>query len=166
MILINLLPTALLSWFVGIILFLGIAGTLVSIFIKFIPFPFNTTIELYRLPIQLASVLLLVVGVYFMGGLAVEKEWRGKVAVAELRAEIAEKESKKVNTVIETRTVEKIKYITKKGQTIIKLVPTYITKEIDKKCTLTEADAIAVKKIHDAAALNDLNALTDAGVTK
>ena len=155
MFLIHLLPTALLPWAIGIILSLGIIGVLASTFIKFIPPPLNATIELYRIPLQIISTLLLVYGVYFTGGVAIEKEWRAKVAVAEARVTAAEKESKKVNTIIVEKIVERIKYVKEKQEVIIKQIPKYITAEVDAGCKITDA----VVQIHDAAALNNLGAL-------
>jgi hypothetical protein len=85
----------------------GLAGTLSSYFIRFIPplFP-------YAGLVKTLGIVLLVVGVYFRGGYGVEMEWRAKVAEVEAKVAAAEAKSKEVNTVIQKVYVDKIKLVT------------------------------------------------------
>ena len=48
------------DWFWTLVLISGIIGTLATWVLKFIPF-----VSTYRLPIQVASIIALVAGVYF-----------------------------------------------------------------------------------------------------
>lgn len=102
----SLIPDSFLLWFVNILLFVGLAGTLIGFFIKFIPF-----VNTYRLPVQIVSIVLLVAGVYFKGGYATEMAWRDKIKAAEERAAIAEEKAKETNVKIQTKIVEKIKVV-------------------------------------------------------
>ena len=58
----------------------------------------------YQLGFKLAGIALLVLGVYFRGGLAVETEWRERVVAVEARLALAEKASADANVKIEQNT--------------------------------------------------------------
>ena len=62
---------------------------------------------------QIGSVLLLI-GVFFEGGLGVEMICRAKIADMQAKIKIAEQQSKEVNTKIETKIVERVKVIKEK----------------------------------------------------
>ena len=101
----------------------GIVLTGVAFFIKTLPF-----INQYRIPAQVLGIALLTLGVYFRGGYAVEQEWRDRVAEVEAKLRVAEQQSAKENTRIETRIVKKTEYITRRGQDIVQYVDREIVK--------------------------------------
>jgi hypothetical protein len=141
---ISLIPDSLLIWFINILLIAGLTGTVAGFFIKFIPF-----INQYRFPIQIASVVALVIGVYFKGGYATEMAWRDKIKAAEERAAIAEKKAEETNVKIQTKIVEKIKVV----KDVQYVIQEKIIKEkeiIDKDCRVPQ---VAVD-IHNNAAKN------------
>ena len=72
--------------------------------------------------------MLLALGVYFRGGLAVEQQWRERVAEVEAKLKAAEEQSTAANTEIETKAKETIKYI--RGRT--EIVREYVDREIVK----------------------------------
>jgi 4-hydroxyphenylpyruvate dioxygenase-like putative hemolysin len=80
----------------------------------------------YQLPFKVLGIALLVAGVYFRGGYAVEAEWRERVAEVEQKLQAAEAESAKENVRIQERVVKKTEYITRRGQDIIQ----YVDREI------------------------------------
>jgi hypothetical protein len=82
----------------------------------------------YQLPFKILGIALLVLGVYLRGGLAVEAEWRERVAEVESRLKVAEQQSVKENTRIETRVVKKTEYITRRGQDIVQYVDREVVK--------------------------------------
>lgn len=140
----SLIPDSLLLWFVNILLFAGLVGTVAGFFIKFIPF-----VNTYRLPVQIVSIVLLVAGVYFKGGYATEMAWRDKIKAAEERAAIAEEKAKETNVKIQTKIVEKIKVV--KQIQIVNQERIVKEKEyIDKDCRVPQ---VAVD-IHNDAAKN------------
>ena len=141
---ISLIPDSILIWFINILLVVGLAGTVVSFFIKFIPF-----VNQYKLPIQIASVILLVAGVYFKGGYATEMAWRDKVKDAEERAAIAEQKAQETNTVIQTKIIEKVKVV-KEIQVVNQERIVKEKEYIDKDCKVPQ---VAVD-IHNDAAKN------------
>jgi hypothetical protein len=82
----------------------------------------------YQLPFRFLGIALLVAGVYFRGGYAVEAEWRERVAEVEAKLAVAEQKSVDANTKIDTAAKEKIRVI--RGQT--QIVRQYIDREVVK----------------------------------
>jgi hypothetical protein len=117
----HFLPDALILWICNTVLFVGIALTVTAFFIKRIPI-----INQYRTPAQVLGIALLVLGVYWRGGYAVEQEWRERVAEVEAKVAAAEAQSKEENVKIVTKVVTKTQVIKTRGETITK----YIDREI------------------------------------
>jgi len=82
----------------------------------------------YQLPFRFLGIALLVLGVYFRGGLAVEEQWRERVAEVEAKLKVAEEKSAATNQKIDTVAREKIRVI--RGQT--QIVRQYIDREVVK----------------------------------
>lgn len=95
--------------------------TVTAFFIRRIP-----VINQYRTPAQILGIALLVMGVYWRGGYAVEQEWRERVAEVEARVAAAEAKSAEENVKIVTKVVTKTQVIRTRGETITK----YIDREI------------------------------------
>jgi hypothetical protein len=112
------------DWFWTLVLISGIVGTLATWVLKFIPFVSN-----YRLPIQVASIIALIVGVYFQGVIANEAKWQEKIAELQEKVAEAEVKSKETNVVVQEKIVTKTKVIKEKGKDIIN----YVDREVVKK---------------------------------
>ena len=144
----HFLPTALILWICNIVLLAGLLLTTVAFFIKRIP-----VINQYRIPAQVLGIALLVLGVYWRGGYAIEQEWRERVAKVEARAAAAEAKSAEENVKIVTKVVTKTQIIRTRGETITK----YIDREIVKYDTKfapggqCEIPREFIKAINDAA---------------
>lgn len=119
----HLLPDSLILWFCNILLAAGVVFAGVAFFIKTLPF-----INQYRIPAQVLGIALLVLGVYFRGGLAVEQTWRGRVAEVEVKLAAAQAESAKETVKIVEKVVKKTEYITRRGQDIVQYVDREIVK--------------------------------------
>jgi predicted membrane metal-binding protein len=120
----QLLPDALILWFCNILLLVGAVLTLAGFFVHRLPFLYQ-----YQLPFRVIGIALLVLGVYFRGGYAVEAEWRERVADLEAQLKTAQEESAKVNTVIQERVVTKTRVVKEKADAIIERVE--VIKEVD-----------------------------------
>jgi hypothetical protein len=120
----QLLPDALILWFCNILLLVGAVLTLAGFFVHRLPFLYQ-----YQLPFRVIGIALLVLGVYFRGGYAVEAEWRERVAELESQLKTAQEESAKVNTVIQERVVTKTRVVKEKADAIIERVE--VIKEVD-----------------------------------
>ena len=81
------LPDSFILYVVYSAIVLGAVGLLASYIIKVIPF-----LNIYRIPIQILSILLLTAGVYWYGGYSTEMWWRGETA--RLQEEIRKSEER------------------------------------------------------------------------
>ena len=114
------------------LLLTGVALTVAGFFAHRI-----SLVSQYQLPFKVLGIALLVLGVYFRGGLAVEAEWRERVAEVEAKLRVAEQQSAKENTRIETRVVKKTEYIKTRGQDIVQYVDREVTK-YDATCAIPQ----------------------------
>ena len=112
-------------WIFYAILGIGLIGLAVTYLLRFIPLP---AIYIYKTPIQLISVALIVLGTFMSGAISNEEAWLAKVKELEVKIQAAEVESEKENVKIETKVVTKTQIVKERGQDIIK----YVDKEIIK----------------------------------
>jgi hypothetical protein len=127
-----------------IILAVGIVGTITGFVLNFIPF-----IKQYSFPIQVISVLILTLGVYLQGGLAVKNDLDREVAGLKVKLAQAESQSEKINTIVVTRVVTKREVVREKGETVIQYIDREVVKYND-RCEIPK-EAITA---HNAAAQN------------
>ena len=111
------------DWFWTLVLISGIVGTLVTWVLKFIPFVAN-----YRLPIQVASIIALVVGVYFQGVIANEEKWKNEIAEMQKKVDEANAQAALTTRAIETKVEFKTKVVREKGKDIIQYVDREVVK--------------------------------------
>jgi DNA-binding protein YbaB len=104
----------------------------------------------YQLPFKVLGIALLVAGVYFRGGYAVEAEWRERVAEVEAKLAQAEQQSQQANVVIEKKGKDRIRVIKEKGEVIKQYIDREITK-YDNTCVIPDE----VVRAHNAAARNE-----------
>ena len=119
----HFLPDALILWICNTVLLAGILLTVTAFFVQRIPI-----INQYRIPAQVLGIALLVMGVYWRGGYAIEQEWRERVAAVEAKVAAAEAQSKEANTKIVTKVVTKTQVIRTRGADIVKYVDREIVK--------------------------------------
>jgi hypothetical protein len=140
------------NWIFHAILLAGSMGLIASFILNFIP-----TFKLYHLPIQVISVLLIALGVWFQGAMSNQAEWEAKVKDLEVKIAEAQAQSQEENIKIVTKTVKQIQIVREKGQDII----TYVDKEVVKdrevikfveNCPIPEI----IISTHNAAALNKI----------
>lgn len=74
----------------------------------------------YKLPAEVVGIVLLVVGAFFYGGHGVQKAWLDRVAELEAKVKAAESKSQIVNTVIQTKIVERVKIVEKQVEVVKK----------------------------------------------
>ena len=120
------------NWFFYLILSIGIISFVITYLIKFIQIP---AIYVYRTPIQIISVLMIIFGVYMAGSIANNETWLSKVN--EVKAKLAEAEAKGAQETV--KVVEKVVYkeriVRQKGQDVIKYVDREVVK-YDNKCEI------------------------------
>ena len=116
----HFLPDSIILWFCNILLLTGIAATVAGFVAHRVP-----ALWQYQLAFKLGGILLLVLGVYFRGGLAVETEWRERVTAVEAKLAVAEKASAAANSQIDTRVQKQV--------TSIRQRMTYVKQYVDRE---------------------------------
>jgi hypothetical protein len=120
----NFLP----DWIFHLIVLAGLAGLVLSTFLlKWIPL-----VSQYKLPVQIGSIVALIVGIWFEGGISNEHKWLERVAELEAKIAVAEAQSKQENVKIVEKVVKKTEYITRRGQDIVQYVDREIVKYDEK----------------------------------
>jgi hypothetical protein len=131
---------------------MGSLGLIASFILNFIP-----AFKLYHLPLQVVSVLLIALGIWFEGAMSNQAEWEAKVKDLEVKVAEAQAQSQETNVKIVTKTVKQIEVVREKGRDII----TYVDKEVVKdkevikfveNCPIPEI----IIETHNAAALNKI----------
>ena len=111
----SLIPDSIFVWIYYILTILGVSLYIGSKLVKLIPF-----MGQYKLPAELVGVTLLVAGAYLFGGYGVQKAWLERVAELENKIKAAESKSQEVNTVIQTKIVERVKVVEKRVEVVKK----------------------------------------------
>ena len=138
------------NWIFHTVLIVGVLGLISSFVLNFIP-----SFRLYHLPIQVFSVLLIAVGVWFQGAMSNQAEWEAKVAEMQVKVAEAEAKSQEENVKIITKTVKKLELVRTKGQDIINYVDREVVKDREvikfvENCPIPQI----IINAHNAAALN------------
>lgn len=129
----HFLPNSIILWFCNILLITGIVVTTAGLVAHRIPALWS-----YQLGFKLGGIALLVLGVYFRGGLAVEAEWRERVAAVEAQLKIAEEKSTEANTQIEQKTQKKTTEIRQRMTYVRQYVDREVVKYND-QCSIPQA---------------------------
>ena len=133
MFILHFLPDSVILWFCNILLLTGIMATAAGWVAHRIP-----VLWPYQLGFKLAGIALLVLGVYFRGGLAVETEWRERVAAVEARLAEAEKASAEANSQIDTRVQKQVTSIRQRMTYVRQYVDREVVKYND-QCSIPQA---------------------------
>ena len=126
MFLLNFLP----DWIFYASAFVGVIGTVLIIsFGNLIPIQ-------YKLGLQMLFVILLAIGLFFIGAISNEESWQLKVKEMEVKIAKQEVVAAEITPEVITKYIDRVKIVEGKTHEIIKKVPVYITKESDDKCTI------------------------------
>jgi hypothetical protein len=141
---IGLLP----DWAFHIVVATGAVLILASWILKRIPF-----INQYNFPVLLVGLFLTIIGVYYEGGRGIQAAWEARVKDMEAKVQVAEAKSREVNTVIETRVVEKVKIVKEKTNANKQIIKEVAGAQLDAKCELPESTVVLV----NAASKNEVS---------
>jgi heterodisulfide reductase subunit B len=132
-----------LTYLVHLILVIGLIGSILATIAKRFSYIAKFVAPLF--------FILFLVGVYLEGNLNGKKDYINAVNSLNKKIEEAEGKSAKVNEVIKTVYVDRVKIIKEKSEDNVKYVEKIVTK-YDNLCTLSNA-AI---KLHDSASQNEM----------
>ena len=130
------------DWIFHLVVIIGLLGLLGSFFFGFIPF-----FGKYTIPIKIVSIILLVVGVWFEGGISNNNAWLEKVHELEKKVAEAEVKSAQANTALTTTIAQKNKEIAS-VQANLKSKIKQFTSIMDSECKVPEQ---AINVLNEAA---------------
>ena len=141
--LLQLIPDSIFVWSTYLLFGAGVVLYVASKLVSWIPL-----IGQYRLPAELMGVLALVIAAYFSGGIS----YREQIAEMKQRVKIAEERSQQVNTVIETKIVEKVKVVKQNVYITREIVKEAAGQQLDAQCSLPRSTV----SLHDSASGNQV----------
>lgn len=125
--LINWLP----YWVFYLVLIVGVLGIVASYVLKAIPF-----VGAHAMGIQVAGILLTILGVWFAGGIAKDREYQERITDLKLQVAKAEKEAAEANAKIEYVYVDRIKVVEKIKYEVIGSIRQN-SNELDANCKIS-----------------------------
>ena len=141
--LLQLIPDGIFVWLTYLLFAAGLVLYVASKLVSWIPL-----MGQYRLPAELMGVLVLVIAAYFYGGIS----YREQIAEMKQRVRIAEEQSQKVNTVIETKIIEKVKVVKQNVYITREIVKEAAGRQLDAQCSLPRSTV----SLHDSASGNEV----------
>jgi hypothetical protein len=111
------------NWIFYAIFFAGILGVIATYVLGFIPF-----LSAYKIPIQVISIIAIVVGTYMAGAISNEESWLAKVKDVEAKVAEVQIQSAKENIKIVEKVVKKIEIVKLQGAEVIKYVDREVVK--------------------------------------
>lgn len=118
-------------WVFYLVLVLGVLGIVASYVLKTIP-----TVSKHAMSIQVAAILLTVVGVWFAGGIAKDREYRERIAALQLEIAKSEKRAAEANAEIEYVYVDRVQVVEKVRYQVVGSIREY-SNELDANCTIS-----------------------------
>jgi len=141
--LLQLIPDGIFVWITYLLFAAGVVLYVASKLVSWIPL-----MGQYRFPAELAGVLALVIAAYFYGGVS----YREQIAEMKQRVRIAEEKSQQVNTVIETKIIEKVKVVKQNVYITREIVKEVAGQQLDTQCSLPRSTI----SLHDSASGNQV----------
>ena len=141
--LLQLIPDGIFVWITYVLFGVGVVLYVASKLVSWIPL-----MGQYRLPAELVGVVALVIAAYFYGGIS----YREQIAEMKQRVRIAEEKSQQVNTVIETKIIEKVKVVKQNVYITREIVRDTAGQQLDAQCSLPRSTV----SLHDSASGNEI----------
>jgi hypothetical protein len=143
-----------MSWFdfipnivLHLILLGGVVGTVLTTLFSKIPF-----VGLYLKQIRIASIVALLLGLWFNGYIAREDFWQQKFAQMKLEAAQREAESTQATVRVVTKYIDRTTVIKDTSDATIKAIPQLIGKDADAACNVPNGFVV----LHDSAAKGEV----------
>jgi hypothetical protein len=141
--LLQLIPDGIFVWITYLLFGVGVILYVASKLVSWIPL-----MGQYRLPAEVVGIVAVVIAAYFYGGVS----YREQVAEMKQRVRIAEERSQQVNTVIETKIIEKVKVVKENVYITREIVRDTAGRQLDTQCSLPQSTI----SLHDSASRNEV----------
>ena len=102
---------------------------------------------------QAASILVLLVSVWFLGGISNNASWEARVKELEIKLTTAQNKSAVVNTQIVTEVVTKIQKVKEIVYVNKEVIREVVAKQIDLQCTIP----VSAISVHNSASQNEVS---------
>ena len=139
----QLIPDSIFVWITYLLFAAGVILYVASKLVSWIPL-----MGQYRLPAELAGVVALIIAAYFYGGI----NYRDQIAEMKQQIQIAEEKSQQVNTVIETKIIEKVKVVKENVYITREIIKEVAGQQLDTQCSLPQSTV----SLHDSASRNEV----------
>ena len=141
--LLQLIPDGIFVWLTYLLFAAGVILYVASKLVSWIPL-----MGQYRFPVELTGVVVLVIAAYFYGGVS----YREQITEIKQQLRIAEEKSQQVNTVIETKIIEKVKVVKENVYITREIVKEVAGQQLDAQCSLPRSTI----SLHDSASRNEV----------
>lgn len=120
------------DWIFYLMFFAGLLGFVATYVMKFIPF-----VYVYKTPIQVASVILISIGLYMSGAISNNESWEKRVREMEAKVAEAQVQAANENVKIVEKVVTKIQVIKERNNDIIQYVNANLV-QYDETCKIPQ----------------------------
>lgn len=130
-----------------LLLLAGVVGTVLTTLFSTIPF-----VGLYLKQIRIASIIALLVGIWFNGYIAREDYWQGKFAEMKVEAAKREAASAEATVKVVTKYIDRVTVVKETSDATVKTIPKLISQDADAKCVVPNGFVV----LHDSAAKGEV----------
>ena len=130
------------DWIFYFILLSGVVGFALTYLLKYLPIPF---IYMYKTPIQLGSLIAIIVGTFMSGAAYDNRAWEDRVHELESKIKVAEQKSIEANAVIDAKVEEETVKIVEKRIVLKEYVDRVLTTK-DASCEIPKEFIEVVNK--------------------
>ena len=120
------------DWIFYVILLIGVVGYFATYLLKYIPLPF---VSMYRLPIQLVSIVCIIIGTFMAGSIHDNESWQARVKEMQDKVVVVEQQSKVANDTINEKSRQKAVQIQQKTTIVTQYIESSLKKH-DNECTI------------------------------
>lgn len=98
----------------------------------------------YSIIIKLVALLLILICTFYAGKRINDNQWLAKVHELEQKVAVADEKSKAINTIVETKVVEKVKVVKQNVYVNKEIIKEVAGKQLDAKCSLPESTIMLI----------------------
>ncbi len=98
----------------------------------------------YTIIIKVVALVLILICTFYAGKRVNNNQWLAKVNELEQKVAVADEKSKAINTVVETKVVEKVKVVKQNVYVNKEIIKEVAGKQLDAKCSLPESTIMLV----------------------
>lgn len=124
----NFIPDAMLALLIHAVTTAGVLGLIAGFAAGWIPW-----LKPQASVIKIVATVLLLIGIYFEGGLGVEMVWRERARALEQQIQASEQQAVETNVVIQTKYLDRVKVVKDTQEVVVEKIRE-VEKLVDAKC--------------------------------